>query len=124
MTDLALARELQTALANFTGTSQYHRIHSNTLLTDGAYYLAETAACFWLMDLYASHLVEIDPDKEYFTCLTLNKKHRGADIVIDDGNDNLLAQQSVEYTDFPLDSIRLYGIWSGECWVIMLTSEY
>ena len=116
--------DLLDQLAQFTGTQRYYRLYPKVVLTDGTQYLAEAGSCYWLMDLYASHLIEIDPDKEYFTCLTLNKKHRGADIVIDDGNDNLLAQQSVEYTDFPLDSIRLYGIWSGECWVIMLTSEY
>ena len=113
MTDLALASELQTALANFTGTSQYHRIHSNTLLTDGAYYLAETAACYWLMDLYASHLASVDPDIESFTCLKFTKRGLGAEIVVEDGNTHALAKQQIEYTDFPLESFMFYAVWAG-----------
>ena len=124
MTDLALASELQTALANFTGTSQYHRIHSNTLLTDGAYYLAETAACYWLMDLYASHLASVDPNIESFTCLKLTKRGLGAEIVFEDGNTHALAKQQIEYTDFPLENFMFYAVWAGEFWVLMLRSEY
>ena len=124
MTDLALASELQTALANFTGTSQYHRIHSNTLLTDGAYYLAETAACYWLMDLYASHLASVDPNIESFTCLKLTKRGLGAEIVIEDGNSHALAKQQIEYTDFPLENFMFYAVWAGEFCVLMLSSEY
>ena len=124
MTDLALARELKNALSYFTGTTKYVRISPKTVLTEGAHYLAETASCYWLMDLYASHLIEVDSAKEYFTCLILTKNNFGANIIIDDGNGNQLAKQYVEYTDFPLDSIRLYGVWSGEFWVVMLTSEY
>ena len=124
MTDLALASELQTALANFTGTSQYHRIHSNTLLTDGAYYLAETAACYWLMDLYASHLASVDPNIESFTCLKLTKRGLGAEILIEDGNTHALAKQQIEYTDFQLESFMFYAVWAGDFWVLMLRSEY
>ena len=116
--------DLLDQLSQFTGTERYYRIHPRVVLTDGTKYLADTAGCYWLMDLYTSHLALIDANVDGFTCLKLIKRGHGADIVIDDGNDHELAQQSLEYTDFPLDSIRLYGIWSGECWVIMLKSEY
>ena len=46
-------------LGQFTGTSRYYRISRIHLLTDGTRYLAEQAACFWLMDAIASHLIEI-----------------------------------------------------------------
>ena len=116
--------DLLDQLCQFTGTERYYRLYPKVVLTDGTQYLAEVAGCYWLMDLYASHLALIDANVDGFTCLKLIKSDNGADIVIEDGNDHELAQQSLEYTDFPLDSIRLYGIWSGECWVIMLTSEY
>jgi hypothetical protein len=124
MTDLALARELKNALSYFTGTTKYVRISPKTVLTEGAHYLAETASCYWLMDLYASHLSVIDPDVESFTCLKLIKSDNGADIVIEDGNTHALAQQHLEYTDFPLDTFVFYAVWAGEFWVLMLRSEY
>jgi hypothetical protein len=46
-------------LNQFTGMAKYYRISRRHLLTDGTKYLAEQAACFWLMDAIASHLVEI-----------------------------------------------------------------
>lgn len=124
MIDPTLAKELKSALAHFIGTKKYYRIHPKAVLTDGTNYLAETAGCYWLMDLYASHLSKIDPDVESFTCLKLNRIGMGASIVIDDGNDNQLAKQHVEYTDFPLASFIMYAVWSGQFWVLMLTSEY
>ena len=38
------------ALAQFTGTEKHYRISRRHLLTDGTRYLAEKAACFWMMD--------------------------------------------------------------------------
>jgi hypothetical protein len=43
---------------------------------------------------------------------------------LDDGNDNILAQQFIEYTDFPLDEIKLYACYNGDIWVIMIPREY
>jgi hypothetical protein len=116
--------DLLNQLSQFTGTEKYYRISPKAVLTDGAKFLADTAGCYWLMDLYASHLALIDPDAESFTCLKLTKRGLGADIVIEDGNTQELAKQYVEYTDFQLDTFMFYGIWSGEFWVLMLTSEY
>ena len=116
--------DLLDQLSQFTGTERYYRIHPRVVLTDGTQYLADVAGCYWLMDLYASHLSVIDPDVESFTCLKLNKRACGAEIVIEDGNTHQLAQQHVEYTDFPLDTFVFYAVWAGEFWVLMLRSEY
>ena len=48
----------------------------------------------------------------------------GASVVIDDGDENILAEQMIDFTDFPLEEITLFACWSGGYWVIMLTSEY
>ena len=48
-----------TTLAQFTGTAQYWRVARQFAITDGVKYLAETAACFWLIDAAISHLLEI-----------------------------------------------------------------
>jgi hypothetical protein len=116
---------LTAALSQFTGTVGYTRYYPKILLTDGAVFLAETAHCFWLMDVFASHLLTgIDGDQESFTCLNLIKRGESAEIVIDDGNGFRLASQEILYTDFPLDEIKLYGCWENDVWVVMLPSEY
>ena len=116
--------DLQSALAQFTGTEKYYRFYPKVVLTDGTKYLADIAGCYWLMDLYASHLASVDPNIESFTCLKLNKRGLGAKIVIQDGNTYALAKQQIEYTDFPLESFMFYAVWAGEFWVLMLRSEY
>jgi hypothetical protein len=116
--------ELLTNLKHYTGSDQLARLTRNVLLTEGALYLAKTAECFWLLDLYASHLPAIDSNKEGFTCLKLSRNNNTASVAIEDGNGKVLAKQDIEYTDFPLSAITLYGCWAGDFWVVMLTSEY
>jgi len=110
-------------LGQFTGTSRYYRISRRHLLTDGTRYLAEQAACFWLMDAIASHLSEIGT-AEWFVVIRTTVKRRGAVIVYEDGNGTELARQEIPYTDLPLAHIDLYAFWDSEHWVIMLPSEY
>lgn len=117
------ANKLLDNLRQFNGTSQYYRINSKILLTDGTFYLAEQTGAFWLMTLFASHLVERKPD-EWFAVLKLTVNGAAASVRIEDGNNTLIATQEIEYTDFPLPSITLYGCSDGEQWVLMLPSEY
>lgn len=119
-----MTAELQSALAQFTGTENYYRFYPRVVLTDGTKFLADAAGCYWLMDLYASHLASVDPVNESFTCLKLSKKGSGAEIVIENGNTHALAKQTIEYTDFPFEQFMFYAVWSSEFWVLMLRSEY
>lgn len=116
--------ELLKNLKHFTGSDHLARLTRSVLLTEGTRYLAEAAECFWLLDIYASHLSGIDSGKEGFTCLKLFKKNRLTSVLIEDGNGRVLAKQNIEYTDFPLSAITLYGCWAGDFWVLMLPSEY
>ena len=118
------AEQITQALRQFTGTNQYTRYHSELLLTNGVVYLAEHAHCFWLLDLFASYLNSIDGNQEWFVVLKLNRNGDGALALIEDGNDKIFARQEIEWTDFPLDSITIYGCWSDEHWIVMLPSEY
>jgi hypothetical protein len=77
MFDQEVTVNLELNLKQFTGTEQYHRFHSSTVLTDGALYLAEVARCFWLMDVFASHLHEISTDHG-LACLKLKLVGEGA----------------------------------------------
>lgn len=116
-------RQLETELAHFTGTTRYYRIDRKTLLTDGTHHLAERALCYWLMYLFSSYLIELKLD-DWFTVLKFDVAGASANVIIEDGNDHVLATQQIEYTNFPLPTIKLYGCWDGEQWVLMLPSEY
>ena len=67
--------DLQT-LNQFTGTTQYRRIGLRHLLTDGTYYLAEQAECYWLMGEIALHLTELGR-KDLFVLIVVSGKENG-----------------------------------------------
>jgi hypothetical protein len=118
------ADELKDQLGHFTGTGYYSRFYPRVFLTDGANFLADHAKAWWLLDVYVSYLLHLDGDAEPFTCLKLNVSENSAMVVIEDGNDHLIAKQHIAYTDIPLSSITLYACWNEDGWVLMLPSEY
>lgn len=122
---------LEENLRQFTGTENYHRysaLFRTFVLTDGAKYLAEEAGAYWLMDAIASHRASYK--NEGFVAAKLSKAtaSNGWVLRLEDGNDGLLADQLIEYSDFPLDEITLYVIPQDTgnqiLHVIMLPSEY
>ena len=87
-------------LAQFTGTEKHYRISRRHLLTDGTRYLAEKAACFWMMDAVASHLSEIGT-KDWFVLIRVQVTQGRAEMVYEDGNGLELARQEIPYTASP-----------------------
>lgn len=120
--------ELEKSLVQFTGTEEWHRwsvLFRNALLTDGTKYLAETAGAYWLMDIIASwNKTDDKVMDEYFQVwrLEVHPDH-SATITATDGNDNEIARQEIEYTDFPLQEIELYASNEDDYIIIMLKSE-
>jgi len=124
--------ELQANLNQFTGTEQYHRfsgLFHKHLLTDGAKYLAEKAGAYWLMDAIASHHGSCMKDKSgmlqemQFWMLTV--KGNKATLICERDTDNVAITQKIPFTDFPLESIKLYCAPCDDTnFVIMLPSEY
>lgn len=119
---------LQEQLDQFTGTEEYHRynplLFPNTILTDGALYLATEAQAFWLIDAIASHLPSVN---DYFAIATLNKKENDQWVLqlADDVPANkVYAKQTFEYSTFPLDEFKIYVQRQDQYWVIFLPSEY
>jgi hypothetical protein len=114
-------------LNNFSGTERYYRITPDTVITDGAKFVADKAGAYWLMTAIASYLPQFK-NTESFIVANLqvsNTGHsRSALLKLDDGNDNILAEQFIEYTDFELDEFKLYACYNGDMWVIMLPREY
>ena len=112
-----------TTLAQFTGTAQHWRVARQFAITDGVKYLAETAACFWLIDAAISHLLEIGT-ADWFVLVRTEVSGSQATMIYEDGNGLERARQAIPYTDLQLPSVNLYAVWDSERWVIMLPSEY
>jgi hypothetical protein len=110
-------------LSQFTGTAQYWRVARQFVITDGVKYLAETAACFWLIDAAISHLLEIGT-ADWFVLVRTEVSGSSAVMIYEDGNGAEYARQAIPYTDLQLPSVNLYAAWDSERWVIMLPSEY
>ena len=119
--------EILNELPNFYGTDGYTRwsaLFRNFVLTDGALYLAENAGAFWLMDAIASHLGSYK-NEGFVVAKLLRAKASNAWILrLEDGNDEVLADQIIEYSDFPLEEFTLYVIAQEDLRVILLPSEY
>jgi hypothetical protein len=136
MTKLSLA-DLENGMAQWIGTTSYtrHSLMRNLLMTEGVMWLQENAECHWLVDAIASHIVTNRRLRgEKFQ--TWDFKRHDDDMApkghphmlsVTDGNDGPpIVKQEIEYTDFPLPSIRFFVAHDEGLggWVIMLPSEY
>ena len=107
---------LLTNLSEFRGTVHYHRVGQNIVATDGVLFLAEHAPCFWLLAIIDSIAHKLDED---FAVLDLKvQTDQGAKVHIHNGydpNDPIegaiqkdFHKQDIAWTDFPLESLRLF----------------
>ncbi len=117
--------KLKNGLPYFTGCEQpfKHPVFKDLIYTDGVKYLATEAEAYWLLDIIGSILNKI---KEHgFATIKLKVYRLGngqtkALFTADDGNDNIFYRQTIEYTDFPLDEIKLF--YTDD--ILLLPSEY
>jgi hypothetical protein len=121
------AQTLTNELAHFTGSEQFYRYLFGVTLTEGAKHLAEKANAFWLMDIIASYQHEREFKKHAdFQTWTLKLEAVGdgeqpsATVTATDGDGNVLAEQHIAMTDFPLNEITLWF----EGGTILLPSEH
>ena len=114
----------KTELAQFTGTENWYRhpIARNILYTDGIQYLAEKAGAYWLIDEIAFNQMQPSIRKEEFQTwkLSVDLEKSTAILTCDDGNNRIVFSKKIEYTDFPLQEIRIFFVNN----VILLPSEY
>ena len=119
---------LQESLQHFCGTQRFFQLPLiKTRFTDGIHYLAEKAACFWLIT-DVSVIAKSLMDRSYFITihfkrLSEEERHqKGCEAIISygDGNDTILETHRYNVTDFPLDELRLYFVNN----TLMLPSEY
>jgi len=124
----AQVNEIKEGLQHFHGSEMFYQIPLiRTRFTNGLKYLANVAECFWLITdvsviakslLNRSHFITID-----FKRLSEEEQdYTGyeAEIIYSDGNGNIFVIHRYNFTDFPLDELRLYFVDN----TLMLTSEY
>ncbi len=123
--------ELESALMQFTGTEGYTRWSSlfrNFVLSDGALFLAEKAGAYWLFDAIASYYPKYKNESFVIAVMGKDTEYHGGGwmlrIVDDIPSNTVFATQKIEYSDFPLDEIKLYVLPQDNLRVILLPSEY
>jgi hypothetical protein len=111
-------------LCQFIGSENWYRhgINRKVVFTDGAKYVADEGGAYWLLDAIAiAQHYEKKVAGEGFQVWRLKvNEDRTASLVCDDGNNNIVYTQHIEFTDFPIDEIKFYFTDN----TILLPSEY
>jgi hypothetical protein len=116
-------QEVMDVIAQANATEAYHRFSSIPgfpVATDGVLALAESAGCYWLLDVVGSYQSDkrLCPEFQVWK-LEVNLEEQTA--VVTGCNDDVeIIRQEIPYTDFPLESVKLYLI-DG---VMLLPGEY
>jgi len=119
-------QEILKIISHAHGTEQYYRYSPFShypKITDGVKAVAEAAECFWLLDIIGSYQSNMKLDPAFQVWKVSVKPDRSASVRGYNDNGNKLVRiitQKVEWTDFPLESLKLYVIRN----VILLPSEY
>ena len=120
--------QIKEQLHRFCGSeNRYQLTMFNTYYTDGIKFLADTASCYWLVTdvmVVAKTLRKKSAFLViYFKRLSeelQQKQNAEAQIIYGDGNGTILYQQDYEFTDLPLDELRLFFVQD----TLMLPGEY
>lgn len=112
---------LRADLSAFIGTENWHRhaLNKMMLLTDGVVYFAETAGCWWFLDIVATEVFNKQASQA-FLVIDFDVASDKADICVSDGNDNQLYRRRINFTDAPAGNWRFYLTDN----VMLLPSEY
>lgn len=106
------ANEIENELAQFTGTNEWHRfsILSTLVITDGVKYLCEECQSFWLLDIISSYQNKCNKDDMCKDCQIWTLKRNGSEakVICERDTNDVFITQDIPYTDFPLNSIKLY----------------
>lgn len=100
-------------LNQFSGTEHYYKhLFGRLVYTDGVQYLAENAGAYWLIDAIASYQGSKQlstPSLKEFQLWELKKVGKSAILTCKaDSGVKPAVSQEIEFTDFPLDEIKLY----------------
>ena len=127
---------LRTELAQFTGSTQWfrHEFNRAVIYTEGIRYLAEHGKAYWLIDAIASHLASAEFHRAaskderislmHFWKLAVKPDQSALLTAIPDSGEPEFIQQTIPFTDFPLDEIDVWAQRDSRHWVLLLPSEY
>ena len=123
MTDNDIREELKL----FHGTSEYHKHlypgKSPIILTDGCKFIRDQCKAYWLFDAILSYQCDYRLSGINFQIWELRQQKKDLTWLLtcrEDKGKRILINQSIEYSDFPLDHIKLWVIDK----VALLPSEY
>ena len=108
------AAEIQAALAQFTGTENYHynaiARASGVVYTEGIRTLAMDAECWWLLDAICSHQPRCrrDPLLKQIQFWTLTVKDNAAVLICERDEGDIAIRQDIPATDFPLPEMKIW----------------
>jgi len=107
-------------LAGFQATGQLYRYpYFNFIYTDGVKLMAELCKADWLVTDTAIQAMDL-MNQSAFVTIDLFKEGDTAKIDYSDGNGNILHRQGYSFTDFPLETFRMYFVNN----TLLLPSEY
>jgi len=112
-------------LRQFAGTEAWYRhpLFGKFLYTEGVQYVAEKGEAYWLLDkIFActAHIEKLSREEFLVWELIRNNESKGAKVICTDGNCNELYREEIDFTDFPLRSIKFYFTDNA----LLLPSEY
>lgn len=120
------AEEIREIISQNIGTVNYWKVSpfkDAPVVTDGVMAVAEHGEAFWLIDEIAGWQADPEISKMPLQVwiLTLTDNKGAARLVCEDGNHNVVKEQEICYTNFPLpEGITLYVQYN----VILLPGEY
>jgi hypothetical protein len=123
MSQVMNTHELENNLSQFTGTENYYRVMPRLVITDGVQYLANQANMYWLVSTIYSYLTT-QPIRSGFVVARLTASGKTADLVLDDGNDQVICEKYIDYTGFRLVEVTIYCSYQHRYWVVALQTEH
>lgn len=114
--------QLLAQLVEYRGSSQffYNPHFPQYQYTEGIKFLAEQAEAYWLLDFIFSNQLNPAIRQEVFQVWELKVVDSKGFFKVGDGNENIVAEFEIPYTDFPLAD---YTVWFVNT-VLLLKSEY
>ena len=124
----AQSKQLIEQLQGFCGSTTYYKIPLvKARYTEGIKYLADQAQCHWLVTDTAVVCKSLKNKSNFIVILfkrnstsVQERTHKEAKITYANGNGIILYEQEYEFTDFPLDELRLFFVDD----MLMLPNEY
>jgi hypothetical protein len=123
MTKATTEAQLKEALRQFTGTETWYRhpLFRTFCYTEGVQYLAEQAGAYWLIsDILACQDDPRVKAQGFQEWKLMVNEDRSAVLTCADGDLHIVYSQDYGFTDFPLQSCKL---WLTNA-VLLLPSEY